>query len=408
MSRIRAVTTIAVIAYVICMILPEMWTEKLHIGEIPLSSLILACIACLVFVQLFGTPDAISRRLLGGVVALVLMAVCGYVRGNIDTYTLKFFVADVYFFTAFLVGLAFGATRRKEELARIVKWISGIATAGIVLTYIALFTGLLAPSSVVPADRQVTGSIFVATSVLLIVLPWASVTSSRVDRSQSELKLFVVLGTSAATALLSGTRSLFLLVLFVTTLCWALKPQRLKLRFFVQLLLGLAMAAVLLVSGLPIFETVLFERIATHGIVDETRSMEVSMLWDQLSNDVIWGQGMGSRFISDVVIDGDPLASAPHIGILTFLMKGGVLAFAVYALAPALGALLVFFSSRSLNTQRGAAASILVFIALACMSGGWGPLLLFAYGLAISAAAGDVPRRLPPPAFRATPIKAPA
>jgi hypothetical protein len=191
-------------------------------------------------------------------------------------------------------------------------------------------------------------------------------------------------------------------------LCGALNPQWRNKRLFPRLLGASLLLALLLASGLPVFETVLFERLATQGVVDESRSTEVSMLWGQISRDVVLGQGMGSRFISDVVVEGDPLASAPHIGILTFLMKGGVLVFAAYAIAPLVRALRVFFSAKSLTIERGAASSMLVYIALSCMSGGWNPIGLFLYGLAASAITGEAKRLERVHAFGSAPLETPA
>ena len=39
--------------------------------------------------------------------------------------------------------------------------------------------------------------------------------------------------------------------------------------------------------------------------------------------------------------------------------------------------------------RRGAAASVIMFVATGCMSGGWSPLALFAYGLAFSSMLGE-------------------
>jgi hypothetical protein len=408
MNNIRALTTTLVIAYVVCAIMPEEWIAKTHLGVVPLDCLILTFVCCSLYVELFGSPTALTPALLGGVAALALMGTYGYVRGNIDKYSLKFFVADVYYFASFLAGLAFGHSRDRTTRGRIVTTIGWVAAAGIIVNYAGLFMGLLGTQLNVPKGRQVTGSIFVSCGILLILLPWTSMARLGSERRRTGWRVFIFFALAAATVLLSGTRSTLLAILFVLLLCGALNPQWRNKRLFPRLLGASLLLALLLASGLPVFETVLFERLATQGVVDESRSTEVSMLWGQISRDVVLGQGMGSRFISDVVVEGDPLASAPHIGILTFLMKGGVLVFAAYAIAPLVRALRVFFSAKSLTIERGAASSMLVYIALSCMSGGWNPIGLFLYGLAASAITGEAKRLERVHAFGSAPLETPA
>jgi hypothetical protein len=132
------------------------------------------------------------------------------------------------------------------------------------------------------------------------------------------------------------------------------------------------------------FNSDVFQRLGNTQGSSEARTIELVLFWAQVSGDLVTGQGMGSRFVSNVIVEGDPLASAPHIGIVTLLMKGGVGAFFAFVILPLFIALKVFFSKRKSRLRRASAGSVLLYVALACQSGGWDPLLMFIYGLAIS------------------------
>lgn len=400
MGRSSIYRTGLVIAYVICMILPETWIASLHFGDVPAGSLILACACCLLFVQLVRNRSALSAGLVASFAALVLMTVHGYVRGNIETYSLKYFAADLYCFTAFLAGFAVSRLTSPANLARLPSRIAGVATAGLVITYAALFAGVVQAGIPVPDDRKVTSSIFEASTLLLILLPWASVARNSGGSRRLTSAMLVV---SLVTGWLSGTRSIIILTLFAALLCWWLKQHRFDGPFFLRLTVSVALATALLVTGLPARTTALIARVAETQVADESRYVEVSMLWRQLADDAVAGQGMGSRFVSNVVIRGNPMASAPHIGIVTFLFKGGWLGFAAYAIAPSILALVLFFGPNH-NVQRGAAASVFMFLATACLSGGWEPLPMLAYGMAVSATSSEWRRRSCLPVPRAVPV----
>jgi O-antigen ligase len=114
-------------------------------------------------------------------------------------------------------------------------------------------------------------------------------------------------------------------------------------------------------------------------------------MWPQIKDDLFAGQGMGSRFVSNVIISGSSLASAPHVGILTFLMKGGIPLFFFYAVLPLFGSVYFLLRAGLPEQQRGAAAASLMFIVSASLSGGWTAPALFAYGLAL---ASMLPKRI--------------
>ena len=378
MSRYEPLTKALLIAYVVSMIVPEIWRSTFHLGEVPIAAVIMAALGCVLLLQLLVSPASIESGMVVGAGALALMTVRGYLRGNIDTYTLKFFASDVYSFAAFVSGYALARIRSQSNYVRMISLVAAVA---VVLTYVALFAGLLTPVFRDNSERFVTMSIFGATGILLILVPLASVT-------QSGWQTILMLIILAAASLLSATRTLLLVTILAAMLCMVVRKHRFDGRFLLRSAAVVTLLLMVFLSEESLFNTSVFHRLASTDLGEEARFVELSLFWPQVSDDLLAGQGMGSRFVSNIVIQGNSLASATHVGIVTFLMKGGVIAFLAFAVTPLLVALRMVFSSRHSQLRRGGAASVLIFIALACMSGGWDPLALFGYGLAISVMAG--------------------
>jgi hypothetical protein len=319
---------------------------------------------------------------------LVFVMVLGYIRGNIEQYSLKFFVADVFCLVSLLSGFLLAGTRRRDEMARFVSRIAVIAAVIIFATYLAIFAGVISPEDA-PEGRVFTLSIFNAVGMLVVLFPWASLSTFRTKtrtswRTPPGWRTGFLFAAVLATGVLSATRSIILLSVLVGCLYGFLTARRARWLLYLRLSVGLVVLFGLLLSGLPLFEGFVFERLRNTDVQEEARYDELTLWWSQVSEDILIGQGMGSRFVSNVIADGSPLASAPHIGIVTFLMKGGVLMFSAYALLPLILALRAMLSVRLPNEQRGAAASVIAFIGLASLSGGWSPLVLFGYGMALS------------------------
>jgi hypothetical protein len=226
-------------------------------------------------------------------------------------------------------------------------------------------------------------SIFNAVVLLLIVLPWTTVSALQSDAKGGWRTCFLF-ATVVGTGLLSATRSIIIVAVFAGCLYLILKRKRFGANFLLRLTVGLGIVPLVLMWLLPLVGTFVIDRFRNTQLGEEARAGEISLWWPQINNDLVAGQGMGSRFVSNVVVNGSPLASAPHIGIVTFLMKGGVPLFLAYAVVPLILAVRILFSPSLPKEQRGAAASVLAFIGLACLSGGWFPLHMFAYGLAIA------------------------
>jgi hypothetical protein len=361
------------------MLLPDTWSAGLHLGEVPIAAILMAILSCALIVHQLSTPGDLSFGVVAGTAALVAMMALGCFRGNIETFSLKFFMADIYSFTGLLLGYAVVRERGVEGSLQTASQIAVIASITVVTGYLGIFSGLITPMFAENSGRLVTLSIFEATVVLLIILPMASV-------AQSGKSTSLMLLIACAATLLSGTRSMLILTVLTGVICLILRPRRVDIRFVMQLTGGVALTVAVYIFSLARFNSNVFQRLASSQGSSESRIIELLLFWGQISDDLTIGQGMGSRFATNVFAGagGDPLASAPHIGIVTLLMKGGIGAFLAFIVLPLFIAVIVSLSKSQSRLRRAGAGSVLLYLALACQSGGWDPLYLFIYGMAIS------------------------
>jgi hypothetical protein len=124
----------------------------------------------------------------------------------------------------------------------------------------------------------------------------------------------------------------------------------------------------------------------TLASTEELRMVEAEDVLETLRGNELTGLGLGSTFtlsLEDLKEDAQGLA--PHIGILTHLLKGGIVVFLAVGLLPALLALNRFFLPKrndaiSLSIWGG----VLVFFVSSCISGGYSQAAMFVYGILIS------------------------
>jgi hypothetical protein len=381
MRTLRKITTGLVMAFFISEMLPDNWRDLIHVAGVPLSAFFLAFLCCTLSVYMLVRPAVVTPWLAAGLFVLGVMSVIGVLRGNVELYTLKFVIADCFYFLAFLCGYALPRALGGTDTAMLVSKIAIIAGVAIILNYVALYLGLVSSNFEI-GGRTVTGSIFDAVSPLMILLPWAAVSTDALQTNKNWKAGWLFLVT-VLTGLVSATRSILLGAVFLAFLYIVLRWRYLGTIFMLRVVTGFVLLLVMYFAGLLNFGAFAFQRLNETQINEESRWAELALWWPQVKDDIAFGQGMGSRYVSNVITDGSPLSSAPHVGIVTFLMKGGVVLFLVCALLPCIVAVRVLFSSSVSQEQRGAAATVLMFIGLSCLSGGWYSLSLFCYGLGI-------------------------
>jgi len=114
------------------------------------------------------------------------------------------------------------------------------------------------------------------------------------------------------------------------------------------------------------------ERVLSNDSLDDPRMAEMHMLFSQLPSNLVFGFGLGTFFVSPIGSGemGDGLATVPHIGILTPLVKGGVLFGIVGTIWPLFLALRETII-RGSDVAASYANGIIIYYFISCLSGGW-------------------------------------
>jgi len=109
-------------------------------------------------------------------------------------------------------------------------------------------------------------------------------------------------------------------------------------------------------------------------------------MFEELEGSFWTGKGFGSRFESCIDKGGEFLAFAPHVGVFTPLLKGGVVSFALLIIFPLGTALYRLFRLNQCAIGLSLSAAVVLYCAQASMSGGWNFIALFLYGATFSLA----------------------
>ncbi len=390
MFRTRRVLEIFTLAVVFSMLLPQEWVNQMRVAGAPPGALALVPLSVVAILRLAKVPGAVTPSLIAGVVALTITSAWGYFRGNVGEYTLKFFVADMFCLVALLTGSSIASLLGPHATAQLVRKAALVASIAIILTYIGLFTGVIILDFDI-GGRIVTQSIFGAAGFLIILLPWVSGPAEASSTGGAAMSL-LPFTTAMAAALLSATRSLVIEIAAAVVLWMIARRRRLGGVFLLRATFAGIVLALVAFGVLRLSDTTIVERISTTNIEEEARLDEVRIFWQAISGDLLSGQGMGSRFESNIIVADSPLASAPHLGILAFLMKGGIVMFLAYAVLPLLVAVMVLSFRPHCENQTAAAGAVLIYLISASLSGGWTPLSLLAYGMALGTMAAKTSR----------------
>jgi hypothetical protein len=137
---------------------------------------------------------------------------------------------------------------------------------------------------------------------------------------------------------------------------------------------------------------ILADRIMSTDVAEDYRYMEVEMMFDQLRDNLFRGEGFGSRFESCIGRHGEKLAFAPHVAVLTFWFKGGLLIFLATAILPAMRAAYQLALTPTWPVATACWGGALLYLVQASMSGGWNFHALFLFGAFLSLAINSAHR----------------
>jgi hypothetical protein len=353
-------------------VLPETVVGKMYIGPAPLPFILLYIAVLLTVVEILSSKSRRSRYMLIGILAWVLMTVQGIFGGSES----KYLTIDASMFCSMLLGLRWGQQRPLGSSANAIHlWLAATACV-LALTVIGLSAGLIeaSPASLeIDEPRIFTYSMFEASALLIIGLPFWWSTSRRYLRAFA----IVALGSVLVTALVSATRSLVIFVICTLLAGTGRSSAGGKRREWwllpVQLIALVSFAALVWSRGGGVIE-----RVSSTNVHEETRYLEALQMFESLPN-VLTGSGFGGRFVSPVMVDGEYLALTPHVAVLTLLFKGGAIVFGIFVLVPFVVSVYMFVRSPA-GPLRACYAGVLLYILRACISGGWDVPSLFLYG----------------------------
>lgn len=367
------------------MTLPESWTKALRLGDVSVMNIIF--VLCLVFSFRRRERNGFSGQgwlfWLGG--ALVYMAGLGLLRRDSEMFDAKVFAADLLTYCGLIAGMMWARRMSVERLARMCRVIA-IATVSVLLLDAAcLQFHILKPAWEGP--RVFVFSMFFGTCWLMVVTPLILATEGT-GRGLLSLKWsrFIVTVITAAmlvTVVMSGTRTVALQVLGCGVMCVPLVLRNFRTAYATVIVAMLAGTAAWFLG--PTLGDVRFfgNRLMATDLASEERYTEVRMMFDQLN--VGTGEGFGVSFVSPVVVEGRNLAVAPHVGVLTLLFKGGFVCFLLAMILPLGKALSSILLTRGRPAVYGCMAGVLLYGFAASLSGGWGFLHLYFFGLMFAA-----------------------
>ena len=388
------------LALVIVFCVPEVFLKNVYLGPVPLPFAVFGCLAAIIVVHATLVLQHAPRLTVALIVPLIFMAIITNPRRV--GFDMKFFAVDVWIFGGLIVGSLYATLRGRNDVLLFLRRGALLSAAALVLTAFALTTEVLATVSGGGVGARIyTQSLFNVSYILSVSLPILQ-NATRIRGTGrvcwSTGKTCVLGGLVIGVGIMTGTRSVLLVGLGSAVLCVLVNVRRRwpSSLSFVACLLLVAGAAVLQVdwqTALTSSPTSGWTRLARTSISDEWRYSEVQGLFAELGQDLILGAGFGSRFVSynPGYHKGDSMAFAPHIGALTFLMKGGVLTFWALIVLPSIVGLISVLRPRSrLDTFKAAAWSgALLYLEQSWLSGGWAFNELFYYGLFLAICVGD-------------------
>jgi hypothetical protein len=301
---------------------------------------------------------------------------------------------DIFIFSAVPVGAAWAfSTTRAEK--RLFLWaLYGANWAVLAGTNFLLIHHRLSPSA--PGPRVFVYSEFFCTWALTVLTPFIYF-DKELWRGKKKAIAQVMLTASillmAITAQVSITRSvviqLALCLGFVTA--GLVKFQKLTIRWFLVALAGVALLIGLSFAPLPgrnltsrsASSNLSLEDRFSRNVEVDPRVPELRQLLMEYGGDLFVGRGLGSGFHSVIVSRDVNFSLAPHISIVTLFMKGGILAFAIGILLPALWSLKTIICTDDPELYASCAA-VLMYVSFSCISGGWTFPDLFPYGFFLS------------------------
>ena len=296
----------------------------------------------------------------------------------------RFAFQDLSAYTGLLVGVAWAQMKGAEGVRNAFGQWYIIVCATFGLTLIALERGYFKSGG--GTSRLLDGALFSSSLFLSMSLPIVWPVAKRGVLLQRTIVISGIL-ICIAFAIMSETRSvgLALAVSLACVLMALVKKQRAHLLWIIALVIVAVGLISLDYSSVSESTTNLglVQRFARNEVGKESRALELQMMIGQMGlPEWIHGVGFGSGFVSPIGIDlgeDNGLSLVPHIGITTLLYKGGAPVELLLLVIPCCVAALKLILTPS-SPLDPFLAGVTVYLAQACISGGWGFFPLFLVG----------------------------
>jgi hypothetical protein len=343
----------------------------------------------------------VSFRLRQGWVTIVsFFGMCAMILlGAVESHVLDFdlSVGDIFIFVAIPVGAAWAFATTKSE-RRLFLWVLYCANWALLAgsNYLLLHHRLQQSN---PGPRRFVYSEFYCTWAICVLTPFLFFDKEMWRGNKkwiAQASLIATILVMALTAQISITRSVVLQLgmCLIFVFVGIVKLQKLSIPWLLAAFAGITMACGLFFLSPQFGNSMAFgssrgqrsleDRMTTTDLAGEERIAELRRIVMLYGNDLFVGRGLGSGFASVTFSKiGENFTLSPHIAVFTLLMKGGILAFLIGIVLPAMWAAktIVFTSDPEVYAS---CAGVLLYIAFSCISGGWTFPQLFGYGFFLS------------------------
>ncbi len=392
-SGLRRFSDLCFVAILVWMALPDIWTRALLIGPIPIHFVITQ----LLWLSL--ALEAISNRRPASAFQWCLALTIGYAAARSafaadqNNWDLKYFVSDLWTLQVFVLGFMWSRRRTLPEIAGVCRITGAFMIPLALLTIAGLYLGFVRPYDQEFTDRLYTSSLWSIGCTAQFLWPIHFASSKETGNFDRMLPRFrnaylrlsghLLAPLALLVAVFTATRSLLIVSILSYVVVWCIQPKRntqhLAVATFlltVFLVIGFASASLVRAKGYSALD-----RLQQTDLTQEGRRVELEWLFNQLGDDVVAGWGLGSLFFSTIKYHNRPLEVAPHVGIFTFLLKGGILMAMIFVVLP----LLMCLRSLRHRTERARAGigCVLVYCATASLSGGWYPYQMLLFGVGV-------------------------
>lgn len=321
----KIVTNLTYFGFIVALAVPFQWVDYWRLAGIP--GLNAAYALLMVAILIYGWKSLVQAELFAVLGVLALMAVHGLYNKDEAFWSYKFFFTDLAYASAIVAGYLFVKLRGVGATIKVFASTYIIALVLLLGIGILIRAGILGTSG--DGGRSFDPSQYSMHYVLLAMMPFA------LFQWGSRRMFYILLAAGSIVALdfavTSGTRSAFITTLITGLTCLSVKiVHSPATRIAVA---GVAASMLVAFSNLDLSKPLsalglLGERFQTERVSNDSRITELEAMMDQLQGGYLQGRGLGAGFLSPVIVvsEQEDRGIAPHIGILTWLYKGGILA----------------------------------------------------------------------------------